>query len=308
MSGLSRGKLKVNFWEVHSHASWNIFLEEFVEEVHAQTLAIGEARRFELGRLNNVGVNREPIVVGLTISAFEMVANQLVQVLHDFWATLMWLDHQCSTVLDHFSFFSETRACTDEAHVLGEVQTPPLLIPDHIPSQEWHYHSVSISGWQVWRVTDVEMGVHVDNFGIRQMALHASDGSDCLGVVTAEDNRKVSLLNSFLGLWPKPCCGSHHICDILRLKLVNIFLIWWKGVHDNCRSSATVWVGHMIRNGDLLIFDRQLLEPWLRSEYLWRHLNSILRLPSCKWISQNFEFPNVSSGLNHRHSLTFSKF
>jgi len=134
--GRTSGKLKVDFGKVHSYASGNVHLEELVEEVHAQTLAVGETRGFELGRLDDVGVKREPVVVGLAVGAFEMVDDQLVQVLHNVWATLMWLDHQCSTVLDQLSFFPEARARTDEAHVLGEVQTPPLLISDHVSGQE----------------------------------------------------------------------------------------------------------------------------------------------------------------------------
>lgn len=136
VSGRPGGELEVNFGEVHSYASGNVHFEELLEEVHAQTLAVGETRGFELGGLDDVGVKREPIVVGLTIGAFEMVDDQLVQVLHDVWATLVWLDDQCSTVLDQLGFFAEARAGTDEAHVLGEVQTPPLLIPNHISGQE----------------------------------------------------------------------------------------------------------------------------------------------------------------------------
>lgn len=299
VSGLSWGKLKINFRKVHSYASGNILFEEFVNEVHAQTLTIGEACGFELGRLDDVGVKREPIVVGLTIGTFKMVDDQLVQVLHDFWATLMGLDHQCSTVFNQFGFFSEARACTDEAHVLGEVQTPPLLVSDHVASQERHNHSISVSWRQVHWISDVEMGVHVNYFGIWHMSLHACDGSNRLGVVTAKDYWKVPLFNSFLCLWSKHCRGLHHICDIFSLKLVYIFLIWWKGVLRNCWISTSEGVRHLIRNWDLLIFDREFLEPGLWLENLWRHLNSILRLPSCKWISQNFEFSYAVPGLTH---------
>jgi len=90
---------------------------------------------------------------------------------------------------------------------------------------KWHdsgeigeWHTMSVLGWgRGWSV-GVNVSIYPDDFTVWSKFLHTSDGSNSLGVITAEHDWIESVLKSFVGLVSELSGRSNDVLDVLGVR------------------------------------------------------------------------------------------
>ena len=252
---ISRCQRKVDLWEIHTNGLRSVNFKELEDKIKGETRSIGSyfCTRFEICRVDWVSVERDPVSTFLSVLAIlaEVSIYVIFDASHFSRVAFARLKHKHVIVIYEPGLLFFILPDSKVAEVLFNVDAVPVLETRNFARQEWYGHSVCISG--DLRRLSIELGINPYELSIWHEALHTSDWSNGLRLISSEHNWIEAFLESLESLVSETESWLYDTVQVLGFVFrCHPFSIRTRGV-ENIFSNICVgvWMGDL----DLLIFD-----------------------------------------------------